>query len=1001
MPNITSAASGLSTATSTWVGGVVPVVGDKVTIATGHVVEVTATHTWGDDTSTGITINGTLKASRSATTQLTCRGDLFIAAGGTLDYGTETNPIPAAYLAEIIVNDSATQAHNKWGIRTDETANWTGIRFWGASKTGDTTLSTNALSTDTVLNVTDTTGWAVGDWLSFGPNVAGGAITTKAITAVTASTATIGVSLAAARLSGTKIINLTRNVRVSGKNDNTYGSQIAIRVGTNHTTTDCVELGPFEFRLAGGGSPTWQQAGLAINYASVTTTTNIVKKIAGVIGHSVGSVSGSAVVAVAGGSNSKGNFMFFGNQAAKLTVDSLYSVAHTNSNIFLWAGATVVFASVKMLSASTPLNTGYSQGPVDCNINGGWIVGANSGLISGSGISLSLEGVEIDGMVRLLRSATAYGAINMTKCTIGSLLGFSNPTQFYYPDAGYLAPTVLTDCVMSDLLWVDMAAASYKSQHPANYLKIINRNKNPQKQEKYVRGGRILRANSMAKHSQYGMLFDCLNASTAIVETTMVPIAAGATIALKGFVLLYRSTVAPFGTTAPPSITVSGMGITPQTFVCPEVEMEWQPYTFTVTNPKTYSGNLTITFSAQATAAIANVQCLFDGLLIAPYCTDARHYGYKFEAATAAQTVDPVTVLSESAANALTGLAINFATNTVTVSVSVTLSQLYDWLHAQLVATANLAEPELLTSVDGVNFTCGYNLVIDGGAITGAGALAMPGNVLTALNGGASAVPITHNAGILTTITVTGLVIGSRVQLYDVTTGTELYNAIVTASNLTLSQNWTANHTIRLRATYCVGLAAKMPVLMTAILTGSGANFLVAQQDEPIYIANAIDGSAVTEFTANFSTVLVEVNDTDGMTSVQRMYAWYMYQLTMPAGIVGYFGAALAEDAANYRVISSLINLKIKNMLSTPAIITGARMYRDDGASIFAIGVGPIQLEPGKAYLTNIAKLDDVHARMGLDAARPLITEADKIRFGSTVMTLADSNGTITVTRQP
>ena len=93
-----------------------PVLGDRANIATGHTVTVDGTFSAGDDTANGITVNGTLKASRSANSQLTVRGDLFITTGGTLDYGTEADPIPAGVTAVVLVNDSAAPVDNKWGF---------------------------------------------------------------------------------------------------------------------------------------------------------------------------------------------------------------------------------------------------------------------------------------------------------------------------------------------------------------------------------------------------------------------------------------------------------------------------------------------------------------------------------------------------------------------------------------------------------------------------------------------------------------------------------------------------------------------------------------------------------------------------------------------------------------------------------------------------------------------------------------------------------------------
>ena len=86
MATITSAQSGLASAVSTWVGGVVPVEGDKVNIAVGHVVTIDGAYTWGDDaagttiTTGAINVSGTLKASRLVSSSLTAKG-VIVRAG--------------------------------------------------------------------------------------------------------------------------------------------------------------------------------------------------------------------------------------------------------------------------------------------------------------------------------------------------------------------------------------------------------------------------------------------------------------------------------------------------------------------------------------------------------------------------------------------------------------------------------------------------------------------------------------------------------------------------------------------------------------------------------------------------------------------------------------------------------------------------------------------------------------------------------------------------------
>lgn len=123
-----------------------------------------------------------------------------------------------------------------------------------------------------------------------------------------------------------------------------------------------------------------------------------------------------------------------------------------------------------------------------------------------------------------------------------------------------------------------------------------------------------------------------------------------------------------------------------------------------------------------------------------PFTTRFRKYGFKFQefssdydnpvAQDARLAVNSVTVLSEAAAAALTGIAIDFVTEDVTITTSHTLSEIYDYCQSQLALSASMDELEFLTSSDGVSFQFldDWNIVLgSGGMITGSSSVTFSG----------------------------------------------------------------------------------------------------------------------------------------------------------------------------------------------------------------------------------------------------------------------------------
>ncbi len=309
--------------------------------------------------------------------------------------------------------------------------------------------------------------------------------------------------------------------------------------------------------------------------------------------------------------------------------------------------------------------------------------------------------------------------------------------------------------------------------------------------------------------------------------------------------------------------------------------------------------------------------------------------------------------VDEVAAAAITGVSINGATSTVTISANRSLSEVYAYCQWWAAQTGNMQHEIPLVTTNGLSYASSYNFTVaDGVSITGTGDVDLGSKTLIMGAGAASTFDWTYGSGTKTwaRITLSNIVTGSRVQVFDITGSVELFNGVAVASSLELQREWSSNRTIRVRATYCSGLSAKIPYVAHGVFGATGMSMLLAQADDEVYAENAIDGAGVTEFVADYANVQVDVSDGDGVTQVQRLYAWSTYNLTTANGIAFYFGAFTADDSVNYRINAAIVDIHIQNTSAAPTTLAGGRLYRSDGTTIFTAGVGPIQADPGRAF---------------------------------------------------
>ena len=167
----------------------------------------------------------------------------------------------------------------------------------------------------------------------------------------------------------------------------------------------------------------------------------------------------------------------------------------------------------------------------------------------------------------------------------------------------------------------------------------------------------------------------------------------------------------------------------------------------------------------------------------APFDIRIRRYGYVYQGFQSAVS-EPIKqevrlrtntdlASTEVEAAAITGISLNFATETVTITSNHNAQSLYDYYQYQLDQTANMVYGEDLTRTGAAFNLDDWDLIVDGATYTGD--ITTTGTI-TLSNGGLIIGTATDSTGTttVTTLTLTGLQTNSEVRVYDAGTTTEI-----------------------------------------------------------------------------------------------------------------------------------------------------------------------------------------------------------------------------------
>ena len=185
-------------------------------------------------------------------------------------------------------------------------------------------------------------------------------------------------------------------------------------------------------------------------------------------------------------------------------------------------------------------------------------------------------------------------------------------------------------------------------------------------------------------------------------------------------------------------------------------------------------------------------------------------------------------------------------------------------------------------------------------------------------------------------VSITGITAGSRIQIYNVTTATEVVNETVSGTSYTATYSegteYSEDDTIRVRLTYASGASAKAEFQSSAVAGASGWGLLVDQLDNTVYNSFGVDGSTITQFQADYLTDQVDVV-TGVNFNISNFYAWWVYNLSTENGIRDFFGGITALDEANLRINTGVLSLYLDNSTNTNIRqLDNRRFFRSDGA---------------------------------------------------------------------
>ena len=338
-----------------------------------------------------------------------------------------------------------------------------------------------------------------------------------------------------------------------------------------------------------------------------------------------------------------------------------------------------------------------------------------------------------------------------------------------------------------------------------------------------------------------------------------------------------------------------------------------------------------------------------------------------------------------------------------------TPAKVYDKAASYLEDYFGTAYLNFMVSKSGETINAGsYDVVIDAinilGPVTSFGisgntmtikASTFTGNITTtgviSLINGANFIGIRNDAnGIIypdLNISITGIVPNSRLQVFNNTTGLEVYNLTVSGTSVAATYpegvGFSNGDVVRVRLTNA-GTQGYLGFETISIAGTAGWSALANQVLDTTYNNIGIDGSTVLKFSPDYTGNDIELSVAGNFT-IAEFYAYWVNNLTTADGIRNFFGSIVAVNDANFMIDTDVISLYLDSTVNTSVRQTdNRRIYRKDG-------LYPVLEPTTSGYGLDVTWQNEIFV-IERDAPVPSLTTAESAKLDSIVDILADTN---------